>query len=73
MLKGKERGLERVGRNWHKKKEPREEEEGKKREKEGGEILPNYPDLLRVDRYGLCSLLLPPYSSNPELKMMKAP
>jgi hypothetical protein len=56
-----------------KKKEPREEEEGKKREKEGGEILPNYPDLLRVDRYGSCSLLLPPYSSNPELKMMKAP
>jgi hypothetical protein len=55
-----------------KEKQNRErKKKGKKREKEGGEILPNCPDLLRVERYGSCSLLLPPCSSNPELKMMK--
>jgi len=56
-----------------KKKEPREKEEGEKREKEKGKILQNYPDLLRFERYGSCSLLLPPCSLNPELKMMKGP
>jgi hypothetical protein len=56
-----------------KKKEPREKEEGEKREKEKGKILQNYPDLLRFERYGSCSLFLPPCSLNPELKMMKGP
>jgi len=67
LFRRKERGLERVGGNWHKKREPREEEEGKKREKERGKILPNCPNLLRFERYGSCSLLLPPYSSNLEI------
>jgi hypothetical protein len=76
--RGKERGLKQVGRNWQEKKrkrkrEPREEEEEEKQEKDGGKILPNCPDLLRVERYGSCSLILPPCSSNPELKMMKDP
>jgi hypothetical protein len=29
-------------------------------EKERGKTLPNCPDLLRVERYGSCSLLFPP-------------
>jgi len=56
-----------------KNKESRWEAEGEKREKEEGKILPNCPDLLKVERYGSCSFLLPPCSSNPELKMMNDP
>jgi hypothetical protein len=73
LLRGKERAGTCGRKLTGKKKEPREEEEREKRDKERGKILPNYPDLLRFERYRSCSLLLPPCSSNPELKMMKDP